>query len=39
MLSDQGRITHTWMKQNGIWKMIGGMNASYNSLPKHNKVE
>ena len=38
-LSDSGRITHTWIKQKGVWKMIGGMNASYNSLPKHFKIE
>ena len=37
--SDMGRITHTWLNQNGIWEMIGGMNASYNSLPRHNKIE
>jgi len=39
MLSDSGRITHTWIKQKGVWEMIGGMNASYNSLPKHFKIE
>ena len=37
--SDSGRITHTWLRQKGVWKMIGGMNASYVVLPRHKKVE
>ena len=38
VLSDEGRITHTWLKQKGFWKMLGGMNASYQKLPKHHKT-
>ena len=37
--SDNGRITHTWLRQNGIWKMIGGMNASHVLLPRHKKIK
>lgn len=33
--SDSGRVTHTWMKQNGTWYLIGLMEASYESLPVH----
>ena len=39
VFSDSGRITHTWIKQKGVWKMIGGMNASYYTLPTHLKTE
>ena len=34
-VSDSGRVTHTWMKQNGTWQLIGLMEASYESLPVH----
>jgi len=34
-VSDSGRVTHTWMKQNGTWYLIGLMEASYESLPVH----
>ena len=34
-LSDSGRVTHTWMKQNGTWYLIGLMEASFESLPVH----
>ena len=33
--SDSGRVTHTWMKQNDTWYLIGLMEASYESLPMH----
>ena len=33
--SDSGRVTHTWMKQNDTWYLIGLMEASYESLPVH----
>jgi ketosteroid isomerase-like protein len=33
--SDSGRATHTWMKQNGTWYLIGLMEASFESLPMH----
>ncbi len=33
--SDRGRVTHTWMKQNDTWYLIGLMEASYESLPIH----
>ena len=35
MLSDSGRITHTWIKQNSTWYLIGLMEASFESLPMH----
>jgi hypothetical protein len=34
-ISDSGRVTHTWMKQNDTWYLIGLMEASYESLPMH----
>ena len=34
-VSDSGRVTHTWMKQNDTWYLIGLMTASYESLPVH----
>ena len=34
-LSDSGRVTHTWMKQNDTWYLIGLMDASHESLPVH----
>jgi len=34
-ISDSGRVTHTWMKQNDTWYLIGLMEASYESLPVH----
>jgi ketosteroid isomerase-like protein len=34
-VSDSGRVTHTWMKQNDTWYLIGLMEASYESLPVH----
>jgi len=33
--SDSGRVTHTWMKQNSTWYLIGLMEASFESLPMH----
>ncbi len=33
--SDSGRVTHTWMKQNNTWYLIGLMEASFESLPMH----
>ena len=33
--SDSGRVTHTWVKQNNTWYLIGLMEASYESLPVH----
>jgi hypothetical protein len=35
MRSDSGRVTHTWMKQNGTWYLIGMMEASFKSNPWH----
>ena len=32
-LSDSGRVTHTWMKQNSTWYLISLMEASFESLP------
>jgi hypothetical protein len=34
--SDNGRITHTWLNDKGGWKIIGGMNASHQRLPKND---
>jgi hypothetical protein len=34
-LSDSGRVTHTWMKQNSTWYLISLMEASFESLPLH----
>ena len=36
IVSDSGRAIHTWMKQDGEWKVIGFMNASNLKLPKHS---
>ena len=36
IVSDSGRAIHTWMKQDGKWKVIGIMNASHLKLPKHS---
>jgi hypothetical protein len=33
--SDRGRVTHTWIKQNSTWYLIGLMEASFESLPMH----
>ena len=33
--SDSGRVTHTWLKQNSTWYLIGAMEASFNTLPFH----
>ena len=35
-LSDNGRITHTWLNGKDGWKIIGGMNSSHQRLPKHD---
>ncbi len=32
--SDSDRVIHMWIKENGEWKMIGGMGASYKKLPR-----
>lgn len=32
--TNSGKITHTWVNQNGKWKMIGGMNSPYFSWPE-----
>ena len=33
--SDSGRVTHIWMNHNSTWYLIGGMEASFNTLPFH----
>lgn len=32
--SDNSRVIHIWIKENGDWHMIGGMSASYDKLPR-----
>jgi hypothetical protein len=30
---NSSRVIHVWLKENGVWSMIGGMDASYDKLP------